>query len=136
MTSSASCASRSWARRSSTSASGSRIKPASAISRLSATRQPRRARPRHQIEPDQHFFRIGEIADDAAQRMGKNLEQGGHGDDLLLLACLRMQIDVDDLKGVTLGNILGANPAHVLDRQDGARGLAAYVETQHVSSVR
>src|SRR4029079_17726640 len=89
-----------------------------------------------EIESDQYFFRIGEIADDATQRMGENLEQCGHGDDLLLLACLRMQIDVDDLKRVTLGDMLRANPAHVLDRQDGARGLPAYVETQHIFSVR
>src|SRR6476660_7639593 len=68
--------------------------------------------------------------------MGENLEQCRHGDDLLLLACLRMQIDVDDLKRVTLGDMLRANTAHVLDRQDGARGLAAYLEAQHVFSSR
>ncbi|HMB83227.1 MAG TPA: hypothetical protein VKI40_04165, partial [Terriglobales bacterium] len=84
------------------------------------------------IKPNEHFLGVGEIAYDAAQRKRKNFYHCGRSDDLLLLARLRVLINIDNFKGVAPGEVFRANPSHVLDCQDRPRRLAGHIKTLHI----
>src|SRR4051794_11666781 len=64
--------------------------------------------------------------------MGKNFDQGGSRDYLLLLASLRVLVNIDDLEGIAFRQVIGADFAHVFDCEDGARRLPTHEQTQYV----
>jgi hypothetical protein len=74
-----------------------------------------------ELEAEEDFLGIGEIADDAAERRRQLLDQRRRRQNLVLLGQLRILQDVDDLELIAAGQIGFADALEVLDRQRGAR---------------
>src|SRR4051812_41204543 len=85
---------------------------------------------RLQIEAHQHSVGVGEIADDFAHRDGEFAYERGDGHDLITPRDLRIGSDVDDLDGVAVVEVLGAELFQVGDGGDGFGGLSDDVKAQ------
>ena len=74
------------------------------------------------VETPHHPWLVGEIADDAAQRLGGELDQGRRCNHLVLLCHRRLLIDVDHLQIHPPGEVLFADPLNIgrLHRSDRA----------------
>ena len=74
-----------------------------------------------ELEAEEDFLGVGEIADDAAEGRRELLDERRRGEDPVLLGELGTLEDVDDLERVPSGEIGLADALEVLDRQGGAR---------------
>src|SRR5258706_1967199 len=68
-----------------------------------------------QIQSEQYFFAVGQIADDTAQWKRQFLDQCRRGDDLFVVCQLRMLIDVRHFQSVAAIEMLLANLFEILD---------------------
>src|SRR6266404_7200239 len=89
-----------------------------------------------QIQSEQYFFAVGQVADDTAQWKRQFLDQRRRGDDLLVACQLRMLIDICHLQSVTALEMLLANLFEILDRRCRARSHTGYIKMQHVLRTR
>ena len=83
-----------------------------------------------QLEAEQHFLGVGEVADDAPQGRRQLLDQRGRRENLVLLGELRMCEDIDDLEVVAAGQIVLADALEVLDGERRARRGSGDIELE------
>ena len=83
-----------------------------------------------EIQPDEHAFRVREVADDLLDRFGQPSHERGHGQDLVAARELRILQQIDDLDLVAPLQMLLADLLQVREGQDRLRRLSGDVEPQ------
>ena len=83
-----------------------------------------------ELEAEEHFLGVGEVADDAPQRRRQLLDQRRRRQNLVLFGQLGMLDDVDDLELIAAGEIGLAESLQVLDGERGARRGAGDIELE------
>ena len=86
-----------------------------------------------EIEAAQDTSLVGQVADDAPQRLGQKLQQGRGRHDLVLLGEFRLLVDVDDLQVEAARQVLVADAVQVLDGALRARRRAGDEQPQQVA---
>lgn len=87
---------------------------------------------RTDLEPEQNLVLVRQISDHAPQRRREPLDQRRRRQYPVVLGCLRLFQNVDDLKLVSAAQVLLADPPQVGDGGFGLRRLAGDVELQNV----
>ena len=82
------------------------------------------------VEPDQHAFLVGQVADDLADRLGQLAHEGRHGEDLVAGGEPRINEQVDDFDVVAPCQVRVAKAPQVLERRDRLRRLAGDVQLE------
>ena len=98
--------------------------------RLLTRRPPGPARPRPQIEADQHALLVGQVADDLLHRRRQTPDQRRHRDDLIAARELRLLQQIDDLDPVASGQMLFADRLEVAQRGGRSGALPGDVQPQ------
>ena len=83
-----------------------------------------------QIQPDEHAFRVREVADDLLDRFRQPPHERRHGQDLVAARELRILQQIDDLDLVAPLQMLLADLLQVREGQDRLRRLSRDVEPQ------
>ena len=84
------------------------------------------------IEPHQHAFRIGQIADNLSGRLGNRTDQRRDRQDLIAGRELRLLKQVDNFHPVVSGQMLLANPFKIAQSLKRSRRLPRHVKPQVV----
>src|ERR1022692_3404587 len=87
---------------------------------------------RIQVQSEEHFFKVRQVANDPSQREREQFNERGHRHNLLVPGQIRLLVNVDDFQVIPILQVLLTNPLDILYSQRRFQGGSAYVQTQDV----